>query len=172
MQKTNDLLHVFFNLSACVCSICTLRNCVDFIQVLQLSFSAPLIADFPVGDKHDSMTLLKVLSNDCRLGQGWSSTAQLITFYPLAHGERTESQHEALSNSNLCVSMYFWCSSVLRALCCLPQILLRLNKLLMSCAEYEAYELGLNAFRKCTSRKDEAEAKTLISPKNHCKTEM
>lgn len=158
-------------MSACVCSVCTLRNCVDFIQVLQLSFSAAFVADFPVGDKHDSMTLLKALSETADWDRDPQHSSSLFThLHRERTQERTESQREALSSSNLCVSMYFWCSSVLRALCCLPQILLRLNKLL-SCAEYEVYELGLNAFRKCTSRKDEAEAKTLISPKNHWKTE-
>lgn len=41
----------------------------------------------------------------------------------------------------------------------------------MSCTEYETYELSMNAFRKFTSMKDGAEGKTLIGPKNRCKTE-
>lgn len=37
--------------------ICTFLKCFIFIQVLQLSVSAPLLADFPVGDKHMFMLL-------------------------------------------------------------------------------------------------------------------
>lgn len=48
-------------LSAWVPLICTLCKCIVFIQVLQLAVSAPLVADFPVGDNHSVMSL-KVLS--------------------------------------------------------------------------------------------------------------
>lgn len=87
--------------------ICTLCKCVDFVQVLQLSFSAPLIADFPVGDKR-SIMLLKVLSEiaDC---DGGGPTQHSSSFFIHLHlkrtEERTKSQHKAL-NSNLCVHVF------------------------------------------------------------------
>lgn len=61
-RKYNILstLSSFFNLCACVELTCGFCKCIVFIQVLQLSVSAPLVADFPVGHKCPIM-LLKVL---------------------------------------------------------------------------------------------------------------
>lgn len=42
----------------------------------------------------------------------------------------------------------------------------------MSSAVYEMQKLNLNVLIKVTSGKDEAEAKTPVSPMNHCKKEM
>lgn len=106
-----------FNLHACANLICTLCKCIVFIQVLQLSFSAPLVADFPAGDKR-SIMLLKVLSEiadeeeekggrtgDTRLKMLWStcppqhSSSLFIHINIERTQERQESQHKASDNN-------------------------------------------------------------------------
>lgn len=121
-----------FPLRPCVSSICALCECVIFIQVLQLSVSAPLVAYFPAEAKH-SIKWLQVLSEGKveRKVEDKSSTAQLIAFHATsAPRGRGREPMQSARQCGPCVSIYFGLSSFVEgfALPRLSEILLRSNQ--------------------------------------------